>query len=85
MGTEATPPGLGLLLERNSKQIYKFLWYLDVICLHSARNGSRSYIMLSKVILALMRFSFHVTWFMKSGTLKSASKLVGAKRAEVYH
>lgn len=88
MGTEETTPGLGLLLERNSKQTFcKFLCYLDVICLCSARKGSGCYIMLCKVVLALMRFSLHVTQFMKSGTVKSASKLVdgNTNRAEVYN
>lgn len=69
----------GLLLERNSEQTFcKSLCYLGVICLCSARNGSGCYRKLCKVILALMRFSLHVTWFMRPGTVKSASKLVDA-------
>lgn len=48
MGTEETPPGLGLLLERNAKQTFcKLLCYFVVICLPSARSGSGCDIMLS--------------------------------------
>lgn len=48
MGTEETPPGLGLLLERNAKQTFcKLLCYFVVICLPSARSASGCDIMLS--------------------------------------